>query len=185
MNKLPLQTRVQILQMLCEGSSMRAISRITGVSINTVTKLLEDAGKFCLHFHDERVRGLKSERVQVDEIWSFNYAKAANLAKAKAAPVGAGDVWTWTSIDADTKLICNWMVGERDANWAEAFIDDLSYRITGRVQLTSDGLQAYVLQVHAACGNEVDYAQLVKSTARPRKVACPRHRNASAAASVR
>lgn len=162
MNKLPVQKRVQILQMLCEGSSMRAISRVCDVSINTVTKLLEDAGKFCFHFHHERVRGLTCQRVQVDEIWSFNYAKAANLAKAKAAPVGAGDVWTWTSIDADTKLICNWMVGERDANWAEAFIDDLSYRITGRVQLTSDGLQAYVLPVHGAFGTDVDYAQLVK-----------------------
>ena len=168
MNKLPTQTRVQILQMLCEGSSMRANSRITGVSFNTVVKLLEDAGKFCFQLHDERVRGLTCQRVQVDEIWSFCYAKAANLAKAKAAPVGAGDVWTWTSIDADTKLICNWMVGERDANWAEAFIDDLSYRITTRVQLTSDGLQAYVLPVHAAFGNEVDYAQLVKVYGAPK-----------------
>ncbi len=168
MNKLPTQTRVQILQMLCEGSSMRAISRITGVSINTVTKLLVEAGKFCLEFHDKRVRGLKSERVQVDEIWSFNYVKAANLKDAKAAPRGAGDVWTWTAIDADSKLICSWMVGERDANWAEAFIDDLSYRVTGRIQLTSDGLQSYVLPVARAFMGDVDYAQLVKIYGEPK-----------------
>jgi IS1 family transposase len=168
MNRLPTEKRVQILQMLCEGSSMRAVSRVCDVSINTVSKLLVEAGKFCFHFHDQRVRGLKSERVQVDEIWSFNYVKAANLPNAKAAPVGAGDVWTWTALDADSKLIVSWMVGERDANWAEAFIDDLSYRVAGRIQLTSDGLQAYVLPVRRAFMDDVDYAQLVKIYGEPK-----------------
>lgn len=168
MNKLPTAKRVQILQMLCEGSSMRAVSRVCDVSINPVSKLLVEAGKFCFHFHDQRVRGIKSERVQVDEIWSFNYVKAANLQNAKAAPIGAGDVWTWTALDADSKMIVSWMVGERDANWAEAFIDDLSYRVAGRIQLTSDGLQAYVLPVRRAFMDDVDYAQLVKIYGEPK-----------------
>jgi IS1 family transposase len=162
MNKLPTAKRVQILQMLCEGMSMRAISRVAGVSINTVTKLLEDAGKFCFAFHDERVRDLKCQRIQCDEIWSFNYCKAKNLHKAAAAPRMAGDVWTWTAIDADTKLMCSWMVGERDANWAEAFMMDLADRLANRVQLTTDGLRGYLTAVDAAFGNDIDYAQLVK-----------------------
>jgi IS1 family transposase len=148
--------------MLCEGMSMRAISRVADVSINTVTKLLEDAGKFCWAFHDDRVRGLTCKRVQVDEIWSFNYCKAGNLPKAKAAPRMAGDVWTWTAIDADTKLICNWLVGERDAAWAEAFIQGLANRISTRIQLTSDGMHAYVNAVDGAFGDNIDFAQLVK-----------------------
>lgn len=162
MNKLPRQKRVQILQMLCEGSSMRSISRVCDVSINTVSKLLADAGKFCFDFHDERVRGLTCKRIQCDEIWSFCYTKHANLRHAKAAPRGAGDAWTWTSIDADTKLICNWMVGERDAVWAEVFMKDLADRLTHRVQLTSDGHRAYVTAVDSAFGNDIDFAQLVK-----------------------
>src|SRR5438876_20029 len=105
MNKLPLQTRVQILTMLCEGSSMRSISRVCDVSINTVTKLLVDAGEVCAAFHHEKVRNVTSKSVQCDEIWSFNYAKAKNVRAAKAAPIGSGDVWTWTGIDADSKLI--------------------------------------------------------------------------------
>ncbi len=113
MNKLPLSKRVQILQMLCEGSSMRSVSRICDVSINTVTKLLEDAGRFCLAFHDARVRGLTCKRVQCDEIWSFNYCKPENLPTTTAAPRGSGEVWTWTSLDADTKLICNWLAQNR------------------------------------------------------------------------
>src|SRR5688572_19259658 len=112
MNKLPLKTRVQILSLLCEGTSMRAVSRLTGVSINTVTKLLADAGEFCIHYHDKNVRGLTSKRMQVDEIWSFVYSKQANVRDAKAAPADAGDVWTWTAIDADTKLIATWHVGD-------------------------------------------------------------------------
>lgn len=162
MNKLPVATRAQILNMLCEGSSMRSISRITGVSINTVSKLLEDAGEFCAKFHDERVRGVKAKRVQVDEIWSFIYAKDKNVAGAKAAPDGAGDAWTWTALEADTKLIVSFFVGGRDGDCAKWFMDDVAARLATRVQLTSDGHKAYLEAVEGAFGADVDYAQLVK-----------------------
>lgn len=163
MNKLPLVKRVQILSLLCEGSSMRSISRVCDVSINTVSKLLEEAGKAALAFHDERVRGLQSKRVQCDEIWSFIYAKNKNVVDAKAPPKGAGDVWTWTALDADSKLICSWAVGQRDAYWAYAFMDDLKGRLASRVQLTTDGLKLYLVAVEQAFGGtDVDFAQLVK-----------------------
>jgi IS1 family transposase len=162
MNKLPIQIRVQILNMLCEGSSLRSISRITGASINTVSKLLEDAGEVCAAFHDEHVRGVKAKHVQVDEIWSFVYAKDKNVATAKAAPDGAGDAWTWTALDADTKLIVSFFIGGRDGECAKWFMDDVAARLATRVQLTSDGHRAYLEAVEGAFGAEVDYAQLVK-----------------------
>src|SRR5258705_13620504 len=109
MNKLPLETRVRILSMLCEGSSMRSVSRLADVSINTVSKLLVDAGRLCAAFHDDQVRGVKAQRVQVDEIWSFTYAKKKNVTKKIAEKIeGAGDTWTWTAIDADSKLVISW-----------------------------------------------------------------------------
>lgn len=162
MNKLPLAKRVQLLSMLCEGSSLRSISRVVDVSINTVSKLLEDAGKACAAYHDANVRGVASQRVQCDEIWSFCYAKQKNVAAAKAAPNGAGDVWTWTALDADTKLIVSYLAGGRDAGYAEAFIADLKDRLTTRVQLTTDGYIAYLTAVEDAFGADVDYAMLVK-----------------------
>jgi IS1 family transposase len=162
MNKLPLATRIRILSLLVEGSSLRSISRVCEVSINTVTKMLVDAGEVCAAFHDERVRGVKAKRVQCDEIWSFCYSKQKNVAKAKAAPVGAGDVWTWTGIEADSKLIVSYMVGGRDSEYATAFIGDLQSRLTNRVQLTTDGHKAYLDAVEDAFGADVDYAQLVK-----------------------
>lgn len=163
MNKLPLATRVQILSMLCEGSSMRSISRVADVSINTVSKLLVDAGNACAAFHYETVRGVKAKRVQCDEIWSFCYAKSKNVPDAKAPPYGAGNVWTWTAIDSDTKLILSWMVGDRDAETANALIDDLSGRVDGRMQLTTDGHGVYLDAVAGAFGSgQIDYAMLVK-----------------------
>ena len=162
MNRLPLEKRVQILSMLCEGSSMRSISRVVGVSTNTVDKLLSDAGLACVAFHDEAVRDVASERVQCDEIWSFCYAKAKNLKAAKKAPEGAGDVWTWTAIDADSKLIISWLVGGRDAEYAREFMLDVADRLANRVQLTTDGHAAYWAAVEDAFGPAVDYAQLVK-----------------------
>ena len=162
MNKLPLEKRVQILSMLVEGSSMRAISRVVGVSINTVTKLLEDAGAACVAHHDEKVCGLKSRRVQCDEIWSFNYCRAGNVEKAKAAPEDAGDVWTWTALDADSKLIISYLVGGRDSEYAQAFMHDVAGRLANRVQLTTDGHNAYLDAVSDAFENHVDYAMLVK-----------------------
>lgn len=162
MNKLPIEKRTQILQMLCEGSSMRAISRIADVSINTVTKALVDAGNACAKFHDENVRGVKAQHVQCDEIWSFCYAKAKNVATAKAAPAGAGDVWTWTALDRDTKLIVSYLIGGRDAGYAMEFMDDLKSRLVNRVQLTTDGHKPYLTAVESSFGTEVDYATLVK-----------------------
>lgn len=144
MNKLPITKRAQILSLLCEGSSMRSVSRLTDASINTVSKLLVDAGQFCAGFHDEKVRGVKATRVQVDEIWSFTYAKQKNVATAKAAPDGAGDVWTWNGIEADTKLIVSYLVGGRDGEYAREFICNLAGRLANRVQLTSDGHKAYL-----------------------------------------
>lgn len=141
---------------------MHAITRITGVSKNTVAKLLADAGHVCMTHHDETVRNVRARRIQVDEIWSFTYAKQKNVATAKAAPDGAGDTWTWTAIDADSKLVVQWFVGPRDGGTATHFIEGLASRLAARVQLTSDGLKAYLEAVEGAFGADVDYAQLVK-----------------------
>ncbi len=162
MNKLTLAKRVQILSMLVEGSSMRSISRVVDVSINTVTKLLVDAGKACEAFHDKEVQDVKFSRIQCDEIWSFCYAKAKNVSAAKAAPDEAGDVWTWTAIDSEAKLIISWMVGGRDAGYATEFITDLETHLSNRVKLTTDGLKAYLEAVEDVLGSAIDYAQLVK-----------------------
>jgi IS1 family transposase len=162
MNKLPLEKRRQILAMLVEGSSMRSISRVADVSINTVSKLLVDAGNACIAIHNDTVQNVEAQRIQCDEIWSFCYAKAKNVKAAKAAPEEAGDVWTWTAIDADSKLILSYLVGGRDAEYAMEFMDDLRSRLATRVQLTTDGHRAYLEAVEEAFGAEVDYAQLVK-----------------------
>ena len=162
MNKLDPKTRAQILHLLCEGSSIRAITRLTGASKNTVIKLMIDAGKACAAYHDKHVRNLTTKRCQVDEIWSFTYAKQKNVATAKAAPANAGDTWTWTAIDADSKLMISWLVGGRDSDYAMMFMDDLRSRLANRVQLTSDGHRAYLEAVEGAFGGDVDYAQLVK-----------------------
>jgi len=167
MNKLPAAKRIQIISLLCEGMSLRAVTRITGVSINTVTKLLVDAGQACSDYQDKAFRNLPCKRVQVDEIWSFVYAKAKNVAGAKAAPQQAGDIWTWTAIDADTKLMPSWMVGTRDAYAAQAFIGDLAMRLANRVQLTSDGNAPYLQAVEESFGADIDYAMLVKHYGTP------------------
>jgi len=162
MNKLPADKRIQIISLLVEGMSLRAITRITGVSINTVTKLLIDAGQACADYQDRTLRDLKTRRVQCDEIWAFCYAKQKNVATAKAAPAEAGDIWTWTAIDADTKLIISWVVGARDAGYAAALMQDVAPRLANRVQLTTDGHKPYLEAVEGAFGADIDYAQLVK-----------------------
>jgi IS1 family transposase len=162
MNKLPIAKRAQILAMLCEGASMRSVSRLTDTSINTVSKLLVDAGRFCAGFHDAKVRGVKAKRVQVDEIWSFTAAKEKNVATMKAPVDGAGDTWTWTAIEADTKLLISHFVGGRDGECAKWFIEDMASRITNRIQLTSDGHEAYLEEVEGAFGADIDYAMLIK-----------------------
>jgi IS1 family transposase len=162
MNKLSVKSRAQMLSMLCEGASMRSVSRLADVSINTVAKLLIDAGKFCADFHDDNVRGVSAKRIQCDEIWSFTYAKQKNVKTATDAPEWAGDTWTWTGIEADTKLIVSWLVGGRDGEYAMAFMDDLRSRLANRVQLTTDGHKAYLEAVEGAFGGDVDYAVLHK-----------------------
>ena len=141
---------------------MRSTSRLTDVAFNSVAKVLEEAGKFCAAFHDDRVRGVTAKRIQCDEVWSFTYAKAKNVAKAKAEPANAGDTWTWTGIEAQTKLIISWLVGGRDGEYAMAFMDDMRSRLANRVQLTTDGHKSYLEAVEEAFGDDIDYAQLIK-----------------------
>ena len=141
---------------------MRSISRTTGVSINTVTKLLVDAGMACAEYHHNTVRNVRSKRVQCDEIWSFCYTKQSNRLDAVNPPEKAGDVWTWTALDADSKLIISYLVGGRDSGYALEFMDDVRKRLANRVQLTTDGHRAYMEAVEDAFGADVDYAQLVK-----------------------
>lgn len=162
MNRLTPEKRAHILHLLCEGSSIRSITRLTGASKNTVAKLLADVGCACSEYQDKAFTNLPCKRIQVDEIWSFVYAKQANVKGAKAAPPAAGDVWTWTSICAETKLVPSWLVGPRTSGAAERFIADLASRLANRVQLTSDGYKPYLEAVETAFGGEVDYAQLHK-----------------------
>ncbi|MBV9859015.1 MAG: IS1 family transposase [Alphaproteobacteria bacterium] len=162
MNKLARVDRARIIRLLTEGNSMRATSRIADVSINTVTKLLIDAGKVCSDYQDQTLRNLPCKRLQLDEIWAFCYAKQRNVIVAKAAPEEAGDIWTWVALDADTKLVPSWRVGDRSGATAIEFVCDLSGRLANRVQITSDGHRAYLEAVEAGFGTDVDYAQLVK-----------------------
>jgi IS1 family transposase len=161
MNRLSLESRAKILGLLVEGNSLRAITRLTGASINTVTKLLVDLGRACAKYHDDHVRNLKVRRLQCDEIWCFVGAKAKNVTPEKEAE-GWGDIWTWTALDADTKLCVSYLVGGRDAIWAEDFMEDCARRINSRVQVTTDGHRAYLEAVEGAFGMDVDYAQLQK-----------------------
>jgi len=171
MNKLDTKTRALILCLLVGGNSIRATTRIADVSKNTVTKLLEDAGKACAAYHDEYVRGVKASHVQADEIWSFCYAKERNVAEAKAAPTDAGDIWTWTAMDRDSKLMISYTVGNRSAATAREFMFDLAARLAARlatrVQLTTDGHGAYLKAVADAFSGDVDYAMLIKQYGDP------------------
>lgn len=162
MNRLPKEKRAQVLHLLCEGQSIRSVTRVTGASKNTVIKLLIDAGKACMAYHDANMRNVKAKRIQVDEIWTFTYAKQKNVPSTKKAPDGAGDTWTWTALDADSKLIITYFVGGRDGECAMWFIDDLRARLANRVQLTSDGHKVYPEAVEAAFGFDIDYAMLAK-----------------------
>jgi IS1 family transposase len=162
MNKLSKTERAQIISLLVEGNSLRSTSRITGRSINTVSKLLVDIGAACSEFQDRTIRNLTSTRIECDEIWAFCYAKAKNVPEKYQGDWGYGDVWTWTAIDPDTKLIPSWLVGWRGEEEAVDFLTDLRSRLANRVQLTTDGHVAYVGAVERAFGADVDYAQLIK-----------------------
>jgi IS1 family transposase len=168
MNRLPASKIAQILNMLVEGSSMRSTARVCDVAFNSVARVLVDAGTVCAKFHDENVRNVKSKRIQCDEIWSFCYAKEKNVETAKAAPEGAGDVWTWTALDADSKLIVSYLVGGRDGGSAMEFMQDVAARLANRVQLTTDGHKAYLDAVEEAFGCDIDYAMLVKLYGAPK-----------------
>ena len=162
MNSLPLAKRAQILGLLVEGNSLRATSRIADVSLNTVTKLLVDVGTACATYHDVNVRELPCKRVQCDEVWSFVGAKRKNVPDHLKGVFGIGDVWTYTGICADTKLIAGYMIGPRDAVTARDFMQDLADRLANRIQLTTDGHRMYIEAVESAFGSGVDYAMLVK-----------------------
>lgn len=162
MKQLTTQQRVAVIKALVEGNSIRSTVRMTGVSKNTVTKLLVDLGMACADYQDEHMVNLPCKRIQVDEIWSFVGAKAKNVPADKQGQLGIGDVWTWTAICADTKLVPCWLVGGRDAEYAKEFMNDLAKRLSNRVQLTSDGHKAYLTAVEDAFGWDVDYSMLVK-----------------------
>lgn len=162
MNKLPLQKRVQIINLLVEGSSLRATSRIANVSINTVTKILVDVGQACQKFHNETVKDVYSKLVQCDEIWSCVYSKDKNAPIEMKEAGTAGDAWTWVGIDADSKLVISFFVGNKDADSANDFMTDIASRLKSRVQLIIDGHKPYLNAVDNAFENGVDFAQLVK-----------------------
>lgn len=162
MNRLSKEKRVQVIRCLVEGNSIRSTVRITGVAKNTVAKLLIDVGKACSEYQDRVFRNLTCKRLQCDEIWSFCYAKEKNVPNKYKGQFGYGDVWTWTSLDAKSKLVPSWMVGDRSAETAKLFIDDLASRLKYRVQLTTDGLKTYLEAIEGAFGSEIDYAILIK-----------------------
>lgn len=161
MNRLATDKRTQVIAALCEGTSINATCRMTGVAKHTVLKLLKDMGCACAAYHNAHVRNLRVRRIQCDEIWAFVYAKQKNVTAEQMAE-GAGDCWTWTAIDADTKLIVSYMLGDRGASVAHDFIEDLASRIINRIQLTTDGYRLYAEAVEDAFGCEIDYAMLVK-----------------------
>lgn len=162
MNRLSLADRVQIISALVEGNSLRSTSRMTGTSINTVTKLLVDVGKACSTYQDRVMRDLRCERLQIDEIWAYCYSKKKNVPAAKQGTFGYGDVWTFVAIDADTKLVPHWLHGNRDLCDARSFIEDVARRLSHRVQITTDGHRMYLDAMEAGFGGQVDYAMLVK-----------------------
>ncbi len=162
MNKLSLQKRAQIIGLLVEGNSMRSVTRLVGCSINTVTKLLVDAGTACAIYQNEVMRDLPCKRIQCDEIWAFCGMKERNVPKEHEGELGYGDVYTWTAICADTKLVPSFLIGRRDAEYAYTFMHDLAGRLKNRVQLTTDGHHVYLNAVASNFGSEIDYAMLVK-----------------------
>jgi len=162
MNKLDTQTRVQIVKALVDGVGVNAACRIVGVAKNTVLKLLAELGEACAKYHDEHVRNVKATRIQCDEIWSFCHSKQKNVPVEHQGEFGFGDVWTWTALESESKLIVSYLVGLRDSGYATEFIRDVASRLVDRVQLTTDGHKAYLEGVEDAFGGDIDYAQLVK-----------------------
>jgi len=162
MNKLDVSKRAQIIGCLVEGNSIRSTVRLTGAAKNTVVKLLAEVGKACAEYQNKTLRNLPCKNIQCDEIWSFCYAKEKNVPKELQGTFGYGDVWTWTAICADTKLVPSWLVANRSVDAAKMFMEDLASRLKNRVQLTTDGHKAYLIAVENAFGGNIDYARLVK-----------------------
>jgi len=162
MNKLSREKRVQVIAALVEGSSIRSTVRMTGVAKNTVVKLLAEIGSICAEYQDKTLRNLNCKHIQCDEIWSYCYAKQKNVPEDKKGQYGYGDVWTWTALDPDSKLIVSWLVGLRDTRHAIVFMNDLKDRLSNKVQLTTDGLKAYLDAVEESFGCDIDYAMLIK-----------------------
>ena len=167
MNRLTTKKRAQVIAALVEGNSVRATCRMTGAAKGTVLKLLADLGAACARYQDEKLRNLPCKRVQCDEIWSFCYAKEKNVPEKYKGKLGFGDVWTWTAVCADTKLVACWLVGERNVPYATKFMTDLASRLTHRVQLTTDGFKPYLNAVEDALQGEIDFATLVKLYGNP------------------
>ena len=167
MNRLPLEKRTQIIGLLVEGNSVRATARLADVSFNTVLKLIPQIGAACQKYHDEHVRNLQSQRIECDEIWSFIYGKDKNLPEDQRGKFGIGSIWTWVAIDAESKLVVSYLVGNRDADYARMFMYDVAERLKNRVQMTTDGLKAYLEAVEENFGADIDFAQLVKMYGKP------------------
>lgn len=162
MNVLSISERAKVVRCLVDGCSMRATSRITGIARNAIDKLLVELGSACSQYQDSTLRNLSCKRIQVDECWAFLYCKQKQVTETISERQIAGDIWTWAAIDADTKLVPCWCLGKRDAETAQAFVSDTADRLASRIQLTSDGLKAYIGSIVCAFGESVDYAQLVK-----------------------
>ena len=162
MNNLTTAKRVQVISALCEGNSIRSTVRMTGVAKNTIVKVLADVGKWCAQYQHDTLKNLPCKNLQVDEIWSFVYSKAKNVPEEMQGEFGVGDVWTFTAVCADSKIVPCWLVGGRDACFATEYLKDLASRLANRVQLTTDGHKMYLMATEEAFGGEVDYAMLVK-----------------------
>jgi IS1 family transposase len=162
MNRLPIEKRAQLIALLVEGTSLRATSRISGVAFNTVLKFVGDIGRACIAYQDKAIRNVKAKRIEADEIWGFCKVKDKNIPPAMRGQPGIGSVWTWIGMDADSKLIVSWLVGDRSAQAAHVFMQDIASRLANRVQLTTDGYRAYLTAVESAFGSEIDYAMLEK-----------------------
>lgn len=162
MNQIDAKKRAQVLSAICEGNSIRSVTRMFGVGKNTVARLLLSTGAACADYQDKQLRNLSCKRVQCDEIWSYIGAKDKNVPADKAGQFGVGSIWTWIAMDADSKLVCSWMVGNRDGEAAYVFMQDLAGRLANRVQLTTDGHAAYLQAVESAFGSDIDYAMLIK-----------------------
>ena len=166
-NRLSVEKRTEIIKSLVEGNSVRATSRIADVSFNSVLKLIPEIGVACQKYHDENVRNVASKRIQCDEIWSFIYAKEKNLPENLRGQYGLGSIWTWIALDSDSKLAISWLVGNRDADYAKIFMQDVASRLKNRVQLTTDGLKAYLEAVEESFYGQIDFAQLIKMYGKP------------------